>query len=244
MELCTFSHIIIFYSFFRTLSIQMTNIQQHIGIVFFFRTFELYRSKSNENFFINILTMSFSLLFIFPFVLYRSKSNENFFIDTLTNDALFQLSFIQTKRIILDNVGIVYIFPYNYLLFFLSYFIDPNNEYSTTYWNCFFFFFRTFELYRSKSNENFCPFLYLLLSLSYFIDPNRTKTTIRQYQIAFTLRLFQPLSIPIPFSISCAFYRIEPKEREEREHQTKIGHLANVCSYRIVFSFRKRAVKK
>ena len=140
LELCTFSHIIIFYSSFRTLSIQIMNIQQHIGIVFFF--------------------------------------------------------------------------------------------------------FRTFELYRSKSNENFCSFLFLLLSLSYFIDPNWTKTTIRQYQIAFTLRLFQPLSIPIPFSISCAFYRIEPKEREEREHQTKIGHLANVCSYRIVFSFRKRAVKK
>ena len=222
----------------------MTNIQQHIGIVFFFRTFELYRSKSNENFFINILTMSFSLLFIFPFVLYRSKSNENFFIDTLTNDALFQLSFIQTKRIILDNVGIVYIFPYNYLLFFLSYFIDPNNEYSTTYWNCFFFFsyFWTlsiqikrkllpfplpftfpFVLYRSKSNEN-----------NYSTISNR---------IHFTL-LFQPLSILISLSISCAFYRIEPKEREEREHQTKIGHLANVCSYRIVFSFRKRAVKK
>ena len=149
----------------------MTNIQQHIGIVFFFRTFELYRSKSNENFFINILTMSFSLLFIFPFVLYRSKSNENFFIDTLTNDALFQLSFIQTKRIILDNVGIVYIFPYNYLLFFLSYFIDPNNEYSTTYWNFFFFF--------------------VLLN---FIDPNQTKT----FALSFTFYFpFRTLSIQI-----------------------------------------------
>ena len=92
LELCTFSHIIIFYSSFRTLSIQIMNIQQHIGIVFFFRTF---------------------------------------------------------------------------------------------------------ELYRSKSNENFCPFLYLLLSLSYFIDPNRTKTTIRQYQIAFTLRFY---SNHCPFS--------------------------------------------
>ena len=89
LELCTFSHIIIFYSSFRTLSIQIMNIQQHIGIVFFFFFVLLNFIDPNQT-----KTFALSFTFYFPFRTLSIQIERKQLFDNIKSHSLY--AFIPT----------------------------------------------------------------------------------------------------------------------------------------------------
>ena len=141
LKLCIFFHTITLFEYSSTLE---SRIFFHLLFILPFvlypndeysSTLELYLFLYSYNYFLffysnirqhwNYVSFSIQLPFIFrTFVLYRSK--WRIFIN-IGIAYLFPHNYFLFFIRIFINIGIAYLFPYNYLLFFiLSYFIDPN----------------------------------------------------------------------------------------------------------------------